>query len=67
MLIRKFVNVCEWFFDNKLSIHIGEDKTKFVLCRMEINLQKINVKYGNNGIKQFCISQNTLAVVLALI
>ena len=28
---RSFSNICEWFVDNKLSIHSGEDKTKFVL------------------------------------
>ena len=23
-----FSNICDWFVDNKLSIHFGEDKTK---------------------------------------
>ena len=23
-----FTNICDWFVDNKLSIHFGEDKTK---------------------------------------
>ena len=26
-----FENLCNWFVDNKLSIHFGEDKTKSVL------------------------------------
>ena len=26
-----FDNLCEWFVDNKLSIHFGEDKTKPIL------------------------------------
>ena len=26
-----FSNLCEWFLDNKLSIHFGQDKTKFIL------------------------------------
>ena len=28
-----FANLCEWFVDNKLSIHLGEDKTKCILFR----------------------------------
>ena len=30
-LNKNFENVCDWFVDNKLSIHLGEDKTKFAL------------------------------------
>ena len=26
-----FCNICDWFVDNKLSIHFGEDKTKSIL------------------------------------
>ena len=26
-------NLCEWFIDNKLSIHFGEDKTKSILFK----------------------------------
>ena len=26
-----FENLCDWFVDNKLSIHFGEDKTKSIL------------------------------------
>ena len=26
-----FCNICDWFVDNKLSIHFGEDKTKPIL------------------------------------
>ena len=25
-----FCNICDWFVDNKLNIHFGEDKTKSV-------------------------------------
>ena len=25
-----FTNICEWFVDNRLSIHFGEDKTKSI-------------------------------------
>ena len=24
-------NICHWFLDNKLSIHLGENKTKSIL------------------------------------
>ena len=27
----KFKTLCDWFVDNKLSIHFGEDKTKSIL------------------------------------
>ena len=26
-----FTNICEWFVDNRLSIHFGEEKTKSIL------------------------------------
>ena len=30
-LNKNFSNVCDWFVDNKLSIHFGEEKTKCIL------------------------------------
>lgn len=30
-LTKHFFNICDWFVNNELSIHIGEDKTKFIL------------------------------------
>ena len=30
-LNKDFENICDWFVDNKLSIHFGEDKTKSIL------------------------------------
>ena len=30
-LNRNFSHGCDWFVDNKLSIHFGEDKTKSIL------------------------------------
>ena len=30
-LNKKFSLICDWFVDNKLSIHFGEDKTKSIL------------------------------------
>ena len=26
-----FFNMCDWFLDNKLSIHVGEDQAKSIL------------------------------------
>ena len=34
-----FSNICDWFVDNKLSIHFGEDKTK---CTLSGTKQKLN-------------------------
>ena len=31
VLNKEFSSLCEWFIDNKLSIHFGEDKTKPIL------------------------------------
>ena len=50
-----FENVCDWFVDNKLSIHFGEDKSKpFLFARKgKIKIaRKLNVKYRNIKIKQ---------------
>ena len=30
-LIRDFSSLCDWFVGNKLSIHLGQDKTKSIL------------------------------------
>ena len=30
-LNKDFENICDWFVDNKLSIHFWEDKTNFIL------------------------------------
>ena len=32
-LNKLFENVCNWFADNKLRIHFGEDKTKSIFCK----------------------------------
>ena len=51
-----FSNICDWFVDNKLSIHFGEDKTKSILfaplnkCK---KLRKLNISYGSLKIKQY--------------
>ena len=55
-LNRNFSNICDWFVDNKLSIHFGEDKTKSILfapfdkCK---KLCKLNISYDSLKIKQY--------------
>ena len=50
-----FANMCDWFVDNKLSIHFGKDKTNSILFaskRKIKNLQKLEIIYNNIRIKQ---------------
>ena len=54
-VLKEFVNVCEWFVDNKLSIHFGEDKTKCILFSKEKNLRGLNITCKKNRTKQFHI------------
>ena len=45
----------EWFVDNKLSIHFGEDKTKTILFTSKNkmrNLGKLDIHHGDIKIKQ---------------
>ena len=45
-----FSNICDWFVDNKLSIHVVEDKTKSILFASKFknkNIKKPNIKYGD--------------------
>ena len=50
-----FANICDWFVDNKVSIHFGEDKTKSILfvskCKIS-KLQKLEIVYNNIRMKQ---------------
>ena len=50
-----FTNICEWFVDNRLSIHFGEDKTKSILFASERKIKKVpklKINYKNIQIKQ---------------
>ena len=40
-LNQDFCNICDWFVDNKLSIHFGEDKTKSILFACKFKRKKI--------------------------
>ena len=53
---KDFVNLCEWFLDNKLSIHLGEGKTKCILFGSKLKLKnagKLHVMYNGIEIKQY--------------
>ena len=50
-----FTSLCEWFIDDKLSVHFGEEKTKSVLFGTKLQLKDqrdLNLKYGDIEIKQ---------------
>ena len=55
VLNKEFVNVCDWFVDNKLSIHFGEDKIKYILFSRDKNFPVLNITYNNNRVKQNCM------------
>ena len=71
LLNEDFANICDWFVDNKLSIHFGEDKTKSILFaskRKIKKLQKLEIIYNNIRIKQHsrvtylgCILEETMS------
>ena len=47
--------ICDWFADNKLSIHFGDDKTKSILFaskRGTKNIRELNIRYKEINIKQ---------------
>ena len=55
---KNFSNICDWFVDNKLSIHFGEDKTKCILPGTKQKLNKtsnLDIKHGTIIIKQYHI------------
>lgn len=60
-LNKNFSNICEWFVDRKLNIHLGEDKTKNILFRKKGNYRKKTiqvvdmVKYTLNNTTQLLI------------
>ena len=70
-LNKNFSNVCDWFVDNKLSIHFREDKTMCILFGTKHRLNKVSglqIKYGEIHIKQYhtvtylgCLLDKTLS------
>ena len=48
-LNKNFSDICDWFVDNKLSIHFGEDKTKCIIYGTKQKLDKtggLDIKYS---------------------
>ena len=46
----------DWFVDNKLSIHFGDDKTKSILFGSKhkiMTLKPLNIQYNDIKIKQY--------------
>ena len=70
-LNQNFSMLCDWFVDNKLSIHFGEDKTKSILFGSKHKIKKskpLNIQQNDIKIKQFskvtylgCILDETLS------
>ena len=53
-LHKDFESICDWFDDNKLSIHFADDKTKSILFATKFKLKKVrklNIEYGDIQIK----------------
>ena len=53
ILNKEFSSLCEWFIDNKLSIHFGEDKTKSVLFTRSKTPEKLNISFQDHSIRQY--------------
>ena len=48
-LLRDFSSLCDWFVDNKLSVHFDQDKTKSILFGTKHNLRNakaLNIVYN---------------------
>ena len=64
-------SLCDWFIDNKLSVHFGEEKTRSILFgtkRQQKNQRDFDLRYGDIEIKQHskvtclgCILDNDLS------
>ena len=49
-------SICDWFVDNMLSIHFGDEKTKSILLVTKFEIKKVrelHIKYGDIQIKQY--------------
>ena len=54
--LRDFSSLCDWFVDNKLSEHFGQDKTKSILFDTKYKLQNakaLSIVYNVTEIKQY--------------
>ena len=49
-LNKDFESICDWFVNNKLSIHFGDCKTKSIPFATKFKIKKclkLNIKYGD--------------------
>ena len=70
-LNKKFSLMCDWFVDNKLSIHFGEDQTNSILFSSKLKIKKaspLNIQYKYIKAKHYtkvicldCILDETLS------
>ena len=51
-----FSNMCDWFVDNKLSIHFGEEKAKSILFASKFKNINFSINMG------ICKSSNILSI-----
>ena len=66
-----FTNICEWFVDNRLSIHFDEYKTKSILFaskhkikkvpKLKINYKNIQIKHHSKVTYLGCILDETVS------
>ena len=52
-LLKDFPSLCDWFVDNKLSVHFGQDKTKSILFGTKHklrNAEALNIVYNGTEI-----------------
>ena len=54
-----FENICDWFVDNKLSIHFGEDKIN--ICQLNIKYKDINIKQHSEVTYFGCVLDKTVS------
>ena len=55
-LLRDLSSLCDWFVDNKLSVHFGQEKTKSILFDSKHklwNAKVSNIVYNGTEIKQY--------------
>ena len=55
-LLRYVSSLRDWFVNNKLSLHFGQDKTKSILFRTKHKLRNaraLNIVYDGTEIKQY--------------
>ena len=52
VLNKEFLLLCQWFIDNKLSIHFGEDKTESILFSKTRGSREIDILFADHSIKQ---------------